>query len=577
MEVATSNPSLVAQLFTAAGVKRVVFVDDRFGITPGRIQSLANDLTREQLATSQAFPDVDFASDDEDVARGVVERMIGQATPDQLEVMFDKMAAVEYDYGDAEKDRRATEYFYKVILPPAEIVALSLKEWEQRKTVLLSEAIATPTLFIFDDDFTLEGHSTTHGRQLVAETHTVNPDYRFVYALLTHKAQTDDAELGLQRTIAEESPELGEYLLVIAKSRLWESGERFAERMKHLLLYRLFRTLTRRLRDETAQASGLALKQIESLGVQSFERIILGTSRSEGAWSPDTLVRVIGVYQQQEIKHNIRRDVELHRLVREINPICDVATAAMSDAVTADARRLQHDENYEAAERINSVHLPVATGDIFTDVKGQQYVLLAQPCDLVVRSTGYRRTKERDSRQGVPLARIRKAESRYEGLSLPSEQYELPYFADKYRWSVWLNETYNLPLWLLDLSVLNPDGRCALKAGQEMSPLLVEPWRKRLVYLNERASAIAAIAARITDASIDKGDLLQSYCRIPLGSPFEVQLAQTDGAAEPDWILTFGLTRTNRIRESHATGILIDYSAYLARLAHPHDLTRVGK
>src|ERR1035441_10193505 len=133
MEAATRNPSIIAQLFTAAGIKRVVFVDDRFGITPERIQSLANELAREELARSEAFPTVDFNSDDEEVTRGTIERLIGVATRDQLDLMFEKMAAVEYHYGEAERDRKAADYFHSIISSSAEIVALSLKQWEQRK------------------------------------------------------------------------------------------------------------------------------------------------------------------------------------------------------------------------------------------------------------------------------------------------------------------------------------------------------------------------------------------------------------------------------------------------------------
>jgi hypothetical protein len=575
MAATTSSPSIIAQLFAAAGVKRVVFVDDRFGVTSERIEALANELTKEALAGCGAFPAPAFESDDEEVMRGIVVKLINAAGSADLQVMFDKLAAVQYAYVEAERDQSAALYFEKVIGTAAEIVLLSLKQWEQRKDALLAEANATPTLFIFDDDFTLEGQSTTHGRQLIGETHTANQGYKFVYALLTHNAQSDDAEISLQRDIAQQAPELEDYLLVIGKSRLSDNSDRFAERMKHLLLYRLFRVLTRRLRDETAQASELAIKQINDLGVQSFERIILGTSRAEGAWSPDTLVRVIGVYQQQQIKQNIRKDPKLHELVRDINPICDVGTSVMTDGVTTAAKRLQHDEIYESGELINAVHLPLASGDIFGDGKGQQYILLAQPCDLVVRSTGLRRSKDRDSRQMVPLAPLRKVESKYSGISLPSEQYELPHFTDEDRWSVRLSETYYLPVWLLDLVVLNDDGRCSLIASQEPSPLLIDPWRKRLTVLNQRVAAIASSANKITDASIDRAELLQSYCRIPLGAPFEVQLTQEQNGAEANWRLTIGLARTTRVTELHSTAVLIEYAAYLARLAHPHDLTRL--
>src|ERR1035441_2412475 len=121
MAAATSSPSIIAQLFTAAGIERVVFVDDRFGITTERIQSLANDLSIEELVKSTAFPASDLASDDEDVTRRIVTNTIGTATPEDLSVMFEKMAAVEYDYGDADRDRKAAEYFRTVVASSAEI------------------------------------------------------------------------------------------------------------------------------------------------------------------------------------------------------------------------------------------------------------------------------------------------------------------------------------------------------------------------------------------------------------------------------------------------------------------------
>ena len=569
-----SNPSIIAQLFNAAGVRRVVFVDDRFGVTTERIESLANELKRESLADCGAFPADTFEIDNEAVVRAKVIRLINAAGAD-LQTMFDKLAVVQYDYNEAERDQKAAEYFQDIIGPTAEVKLLSLKQWEQQKAELLVQTTTTPTLFIFDDDFSLEGKSTTYGRHLIDQTHTENPGYKYVYALLTHNAPTDDAEIGLQKEIARETPELAEYLLVVAKSRLSDNSDRFAERIKHLLLYRLFRILTQRLRVETEKASNLAIEKIDGLGVQSFERIILGTSRAEGAWSPDTLVRVIGVYQQQQINQNIRKDAELHQRVRDINPICDVGTSVMSDGVTTDARRLQHDEIYESGEAINMVHLPIASGDIFEDGRGQRFIILAQPCDLVVRSTGLRRAKDRDSRQMVPLAPVRKVESKYGDGSLPVEHYELLHFEDKGRWSVRLSEAFYLPIWLLDLAVLNADGRCSLTAGQEPSPLLVDPWRKRLPMLVERGSSITATVSKITDESIDKAELLQSYCRIPLGSPFEAQLVRETNGVGPNWTLTVGLTRKSRVTELHSTALLIEYAAYLARLAHPHDLTRL--
>ena len=413
----------------------------------------------------------------------------------------------------------------------------------------------------------------TYGRRLIGETHAINQKYKFVYALLTHNATNEDAEVNLQNEIARDTPELAEYVLVIGKSRLSDNGDRFAERMKHLLIFRLYRALIKKLREETEKASDLAIDKIDKIGIQSFERIILGSSRSEGAWSPDTLVRVIGVYQQQQINQSIRKDVEIHERVREIGPICDVGTSVMTEGVSTIAKSLQHDEIYESGVAINAIHLPLASGDIFKTEKNELYILLAQPCDLMVRVSGLRKAKDRDSRQMVPLAPIRKVESKFGDGTLPPEQYALPHFDEK-RFSVRLSEPYYIPVWLLDMAVLNSEGRCVLGSDDELSPLVVEPWRKRMPILKERCKSIKSSLDMVSDASLDRAEFVQSYCRIPLGSPFQVAFARGQ-QDQPAWSLTVGLSRVKRITEMRSTALLIDYAAYLARLAHPHDLTHI--
>src|SRR4051812_17893226 len=130
MTEAKSEASLTTQLFAAAGIKRVVFVDDRFGITAERIQSEVDNLAIEQLRDCGAFPSVDFASDNEDIKRGAMTKVIGQAGGPDLETMFDKLAAVSHGYDAAEKDQTARQYFETVVGVAAETVYLSLQEWE---------------------------------------------------------------------------------------------------------------------------------------------------------------------------------------------------------------------------------------------------------------------------------------------------------------------------------------------------------------------------------------------------------------------------------------------------------------
>ena len=111
----------------------------------------------------------------------------------------------------------------------------------------------------------------------------------------------------------------------------------------------------------------------------------------EGAWSPETLVRIFGVMHEREIRSRLRGDESLHASISEIDPLCTIETGGISKEVKTLAEELQRAETYDTDAELNVLHLPVDCGDIFRSDEGDQYVVVAQACDLVVRSDGRRR------------------------------------------------------------------------------------------------------------------------------------------------------------------------------------------
>jgi hypothetical protein len=124
------------------------------------------------------------------------------------------------------------------------------------------------------------------------------------------------------------------------------------------------------------------------------------------------------------------------------------------------------------------------------------------------------------------------------------------------------------------MAVFNEQGDCGLTEGQPASPLLTSPWLKRLPILLKRGATIVEAFLKMNEIETDKDVLLQSYCRIPLESPFKTQVSRS-AEQPPRSTLTLKLSRMRRVAEQHSTGLLIDYAAYMARLAHPHDLARL--
>ena len=571
------NP--VEELFSAIGIKRVVYVDDRFGVTRERIADVCRQLSADQIATSAVFPDLDL-TDDEAVRATRLQRAIEALPDNKLTSAFDALGNVREpvpEGADKDQDRNAATAFSTLLQGTSELVCLSRAQWKDRQAALIGEIAQTPTLFIFDDDFRLEGLGQDEGRRLIAELHAAAQGYRYAYALLTHNAQDEAGEQQIEHDLSQQNAALSNFVVVIAKARLSGDRQRFVQRLKSTLLFRLFRSVMAKLKSATEEACTKAMTEINAMKVEEFERIIFSSSQREGAWSPETLVRIIAVIQERHVRSSLRGDEQIHAIVADIDPLCGVSVGIVPASVAETARRLQRLEIYDSHEGLNDLHLPLEVGDIFEDPHTmQQYILLAQPCDLMVRAKGLRKGT-RDPRQMAPLAAVSKHTGKAgETPTFRAFEHELPHFCDSALdyCCVALNEVCHVPIWLLDLAVFNADGNCRISKGQATPAVLTAPWRKRLSILIERGEDVVTTIDGIP--SLDdqtRASTLQALLRLPLGTPVIATIGPEGRKPGENWVLSAGFKRVGRLRERHATAMLTQYGSYTTRLAHPHDLT----
>ena len=571
----SSGSTIVGELFNAIGVKRVVYVDDRFGITRERIASLCRSLSAGKIAASNVFPGLDL-TEEEAVREERLTKAIDDLKEDALQGAFDAIQAVLGD-DRGEQDRQAARAFSEVLSVTADLKLLSLAEWQAQSKTIIAEVARTPTLFVFDDDFRLEGGKVDDGRRLIQQLHGELQEYKYAYALLTHNVTTESSEGDLEKAVAREYPGIADFVVVIAKARLTGAErKRFVHRLKSTLLFRLFRVLKNKLRDASIGAHKEALNKMESLGVDAFERIVYRSSREEGAWSPETLVRIVGVLHEKGVRSRLRGDQELHGAILEMDPLCTIKTGGVSADVKKIARELQREEVYDDDADLNTSHLPLEFGEIFQTDNGEQYVLVAQPCDLMVRKEGRRKSDARDARQMVALVSVGRAESD-EGRQFNEYEFELLHYGEDVAnvWFAQVNHAVYVPVWVLDLAVLNTDGACSIGRDQQAPPRLTLPWRKRLRILKERATRVVKLAdSACAPPGANREELLQSLLRLPLRTPFSVKIEPPERQQGEPWRLCVGLRRVARLRERYAASLLTHYASYLSRLGLPHDLTR---
>jgi hypothetical protein len=227
------------------------------------------------------------------------------------------------------------------------------------------------------------------------------------------------------------------------------------------------------------------------------------------------------------------------------------------------AAEVAYEENYESAEHLNSLHLPIDLGDLFKNTEtGEIYVLIAQPCNLMVRDRGKRAYEP----SHMLLAKV------VEGSQADNTQFklfELPYFNKETGEShfVRLNGPKVARTLVLDACVLNGDGRSRLDLGSDEPAVLLPYWKKRRARLHKVA---AELLRGVEDLSEEAGP----DTRDALGGSFEGDPFPLTEFTPASKLIAWGCERIGRVRDPYARALLSRFSQYFARDAYLHDLAR---
>ena len=105
---------------------------------------------------------------------------------------------------------------------------------------------------------------------------------------------------------------------------------------------------------------------------------------------------------------------------------------------------------------------------------GQLFILLAQPCDLMVRTIDG--SRKETANEGF-IAEL--VAHRPKGPPGEPGYYELPYFLeDGSTWFINFRKWRSVKLWVLDLCVFDSDGRANFGLDSPCPPLLIPSWQK---------------------------------------------------------------------------------------------------
>ena len=192
-EAAEAMPAhAVAQLFNAAGIKRLVCVDDVYAATLDTFLETLAGLEPEQRASVFDMTD-DALSEEEVWQQRVREEWEKRDVPEYASLVNTAYAII----GGAEPLGTGALHALQALLPDeVEQIGLSLSQWRGQRDGLIGELADKPTLVLFDQDFSHEGSGTEDGQRMIVELETalgqLESHQDAYYGLLTNTVSVDE-------------------------------------------------------------------------------------------------------------------------------------------------------------------------------------------------------------------------------------------------------------------------------------------------------------------------------------------------------------------------------------------------
>ena len=568
-------------MLTTIGVSRIIVVDDEYAVELPGVEELLGICTELQPAQAAELPSIrgiDFMVGRDIWAdlvrqrwteigdmerRMLLEKARSYFTAESASAFSDQSTEILKD------DSTAAQSLEELLgeLEGCQFVTLSLNDWRTQARALQCDEKAATTLLLFDRDFRREEEGTDNeGLKLIEEMQSTNIGY---YGLISHTVNKG-GEYDAWNKLANEHGLVRDRFIVIAKERL--TGD-LSEHYGFLRMLRLA-ALSGRFSDVKSAALCIFQKSLDAarttvqdLSVLDFDRIVFESSRREGVWEPDTLFRVFGILMRREALAQLYRDERIFKAFAEARRVSavgqEIGTTRGNESPSLEGLRIQRFETYGSANEINQFHVPIENGDIFEKVSdGRRFILLLQPCDLMVRSNGKRSYDGKLGRTGslaeLEVHRDRDmAKGRWGELPFYDQNTGKPAFAD-------FNKVHQVLLAVLDLCSFQPDGVASIDVNRGNLELLVEPWNRRYVLLRRFFEAALTRYEKLKKKQINK-ELLSLV--LPVASP-SVRFEGTVSGKS----LCYDLKRVMRLRQPRSGALLTWLTQFQARAAFEHDL-----
>lgn len=543
----------VNELFSQLKIKRIIFVDDEYDkdVTVADLIGKCTELALDRETSIGIYGPFNFDVDG-----------IWQA---QIKTLWESLTREQriglYQTTLISLNHEGIKYLGNLdqILQDHEFIKMSPNDWDSKKNSYLSEASKKKTFFLFDQDFS---GTTSHGLSLsgikyIQEALTLKRNSNNVICgLLSHTFSPEEEYDKWDAFSTEYSIEKHKFAL-ISKQRLSNDPIGFAKMVKLSAINRDCKELVSQASKAIKKGHKEALNSIAKINIYDFEHIVFQSSYREGVWEPDTLFRLFNLFLKQQAREIIQKEEKVHKISSKIRSISTIQTDTIASKEHS-SWKIQYLEIYENVDFLNKFHRPVDLGDIFekTD-NGKKYIVIGQPCDLMVREAG----KRKHTVNEVVLAKIIDDDE----VDYPDAFYELPYFNNGKKCHVKFQESEMVKLCVLDFCVFQESGFCEFSISDVCPKNLIPAWSKHYSVLKKDVDNIIRKYDEMKKAGRGS-EVLKLF--VPTTSNSQLFKGTVDLESKK---LKYECKRIGRLNQPFASALLSKYGNYISRPAFEHD------
>ena len=388
--------TLLKRLLKSLNIKRIVQVDDVFDETGPVLSSLIavlkSHLHQNTLTLPPPFDAIDFSAPPEVWETGF-QTAWESSEPDAQVAVATEIKRLQEPTEQSDtlvEGYPAQPDLDSLFTPPNdewEYQRLTPAQWQKDGPGILNSAKDTRTLLLFDLDLKTSAGTADEGMVLIKQALKSEHVSNLELALLSF-GFPEDQEIEIAKELCDKHGLAGNEFVPISKERLKQGVAHLVKGVKFVFLNRHRTTITKHTSDVLIEAHKKAVAYLNEMDVFTFEHLIFGSSIEEGAWEPDTLFRVMNTISRGEARTLAKTQPDILETTKKFRNLWSTRIIPSEQGINL-AWKYTRREMYEEGSYLNEYHTAIDLGDVF-QFKLKFYVLVAQPCDLMLRQDGKR-------------------------------------------------------------------------------------------------------------------------------------------------------------------------------------------